>query len=50
MNPKVDAYLGNAQKWREETEKLKMVIPDCRLTEELKRGKPAARFRKVTQS
>jgi uncharacterized protein YdeI (YjbR/CyaY-like superfamily) len=46
MNPKVDAYLGNAQKWREETEKLRMVILDCRLTEELKWGKPCYTFQK----
>jgi uncharacterized protein YdeI (YjbR/CyaY-like superfamily) len=36
MNPKVDEYLGKAKKWQEEMEKLRMIILDCQLTEELK--------------
>jgi len=36
MNPKVDGYLRKAKKWREEFEKLRMIILDCQLTEELK--------------
>lgn len=40
MNPKVDAYVGRATMWLEETEKLREVLLDCGLTEELKWGKP----------
>lgn len=40
MNPKVDAFLGKAKKWREETAKLRMICLDCQLSEELKWGKP----------
>jgi len=45
MNPKVDVYLSKAKKWREETEKLRMIILGCQLTEELKWGKPCYTFR-----
>ena len=44
MNPKVDAYLNKANKWREEFEKLRMIILDCGLAEELKWGKPCYMF------
>lgn len=44
MNPKVDVYLRKARKWQEEMEKLRMIILDCQLTEELKRGKPCYTF------
>jgi uncharacterized protein YdeI (YjbR/CyaY-like superfamily) len=44
MNPTVDGYLPEAQEWREETEKLRMIILDCGLTGELKRGKPRYLF------
>jgi uncharacterized protein YdeI (YjbR/CyaY-like superfamily) len=44
MNPKVDEFLGEALKWREEFEKLRKIILDCRLTEELKWGKPCYTF------
>lgn len=40
MNPKVDAFLRKATKWRDEFEKLRKVCLDCGLTEELKWGKP----------
>ncbi|WP_145025754.1 YdeI family protein [Paenibacillus sp. Y412MC10] len=40
MNPKVDAYVGRATMWLEETEKLREILLDCGLTEELKWGKP----------
>ena len=40
MNPKVDVYLSKPKKWQEEMEKLRMIILDCQLTEELKWGKP----------
>jgi uncharacterized protein YdeI (YjbR/CyaY-like superfamily) len=44
MNPKVDAYLSKAKKWQEEFKKLRMIILDCGLTEELKWGKPSYTF------
>jgi len=40
MNPKVDIFLRNAKKWQEESEKLRMILLDCPLTEELKWGEP----------
>ena len=40
MNPKVDVYLSKAQKWHKELKKLRMIILDCGLTEELKWGVP----------
>jgi uncharacterized protein YdeI (YjbR/CyaY-like superfamily) len=46
MNPKVDGYLRKAKKWQEELEKLRMIILDCQLTEELKWGKPCYTFQK----
>jgi uncharacterized protein YdeI (YjbR/CyaY-like superfamily) len=44
MNPKVDGYLRRAKKWQEELKKLRMIILDCQLTEELKWGKPCYTF------
>lgn len=44
MNPKVDTYLSKAQKWQKEMKKLRMIILDCGLTEELKWGKPCYVF------
>src|SRR5688500_9611149 len=46
MNPKVDAYLKRAKSWREEFEKLRMILLDCGLTEELKWGVPCYTFEK----
>lgn len=46
MNPKVDAYLRRAKTWREEFEKLRMIILECGLTEELKWGVPCYTFEK----
>ena len=46
MNPKVDVYLSKAKKWQEEMEKLRMIILDCQLTEELKWGVPCYTFKK----
>src|SRR5687767_11386678 len=40
MNPKVDAFLDRADKWKDEFEKLRMIILDCGLAEELKWGQP----------
>jgi uncharacterized protein YdeI (YjbR/CyaY-like superfamily) len=39
-NPKVDAFLSRAKKWQAEMKKLRMIILDCPLTEELKWGVP----------
>ncbi|MEI7848261.1 MAG: YdeI family protein [Chloroflexota bacterium] len=39
-NPKVDAFLGRAKQWQAEFEKLRTIILDCQLTEELKWGVP----------
>jgi uncharacterized protein YdeI (YjbR/CyaY-like superfamily) len=44
MNPKVDGYLRKAKKWQEEFKKLRRIILDCELTEELKWGKPCYTF------
>ena len=46
MNPKVDVFLSKAKKWQEEMEKLRMIILDCQLTEELKWGVPCYTFQK----
>src|SRR5712691_2687721 len=46
MSPKVDAYLSKAKKWQEEFEKLRIIILDCQLTEELKWGVPCYTFEK----
>lgn len=39
-NPKVDAYLAKATKWQAELTKLRTILLDVELTEELKWGKP----------
>jgi len=44
MNPKVDFFFTRAKKWQEEFEKLRMIILDCGLTEELKWGVPCYTF------
>jgi len=46
MNPKVDAFLNRAKQWREEFEKLRTILLDCGLTEELKWGQPCYTFEK----
>jgi uncharacterized protein YdeI (YjbR/CyaY-like superfamily) len=46
MTSEVDLYLRKAKKWQEELEKLRMIILDCQLTEELKWGKPCYSFQK----
>jgi uncharacterized protein YdeI (YjbR/CyaY-like superfamily) len=45
MNPKVDIFLRKAKKWQEESGKLRMILLDCPLTEELKWGEPCYTFR-----
>jgi uncharacterized protein YdeI (YjbR/CyaY-like superfamily) len=44
MNPTVDFYFSKAKKWQEELEKLRMIVLDCGLTEELKWGVPCYTF------
>ena len=46
MNPKVDVYFSKAKKWHEELGKLRMIVLDCGLTEELKWGVPCYTFQK----
>jgi uncharacterized protein YdeI (YjbR/CyaY-like superfamily) len=44
MNPKVDVFLGKATKWQKEFEKMRAIVLDCGLTEELKWGNPCYTF------
>jgi uncharacterized protein YdeI (YjbR/CyaY-like superfamily) len=44
MNPNVEFYFSKDKKWQEELKKLKMIILDCQLTEELKWGVPCYTF------
>lgn len=46
MNPKVDFYFSKNEKWQKETEKLRSIVLDCQLTEELKWGVPCYTFQK----
>ena len=46
MKTKVDIFLSKAKKWQDEFEKLRMIILDCGLTEDLKWGKPCYTFQK----
>lgn len=39
-NPKVDAFIDQADKWRDETRELRAIALGCGLSEELKWGKP----------
>ncbi len=43
-NPKVDVLLRTTGKWREEFERLRMIVLDCGPTEELKWGVPCYTF------
>jgi uncharacterized protein YdeI (YjbR/CyaY-like superfamily) len=43
-NQKVDAFLRQAEKWREEMTELRAVLLDCQLPEELKWGHPCYTF------
>jgi uncharacterized protein YdeI (YjbR/CyaY-like superfamily) len=40
MNPKVDFYFNKASNWQKEIKKLRTIVLDCGLTEELKWGCP----------
>lgn len=44
MNPKVDFFFDKASKWQKEYAKLRTLILDCGLTEELKWGCPCYTF------
>ena len=46
MNPKVDFYFNKAKKWQVEIEKLRTIVLDCNLTEDLKWGCPCYTFNK----
>jgi len=46
MNPKVDWFFVKTDKWNEEFEKLRAIVLDCGLTEELKWGCPCYTFEK----
>jgi uncharacterized protein YdeI (YjbR/CyaY-like superfamily) len=44
MNPKVDFFFNKAKQWQAEYEKLRMIVLDCGLTEEVKWGVPCYTF------
>ena len=46
MNPKVDFYFDKEKKWQKEIEKLRKIILDCGLSEELKWGCPCYTLQK----
>jgi uncharacterized protein YdeI (YjbR/CyaY-like superfamily) len=46
MNPKVDFYFSKTKKWQEELDRLRMIVLDCGLAEELKWGCPCYTFQK----
>src|SRR6267154_6059153 len=46
MNPKVDWYFSKDNKWQEEIKKLRTIVLDRGLTEELKWGCPCYTFQK----
>lgn len=45
-NPKVDFYFDKEKNWKEEIEKLRTIVLDCHLEEELKWGVPCYSFQK----
>jgi uncharacterized protein YdeI (YjbR/CyaY-like superfamily) len=47
MNPKVDFYFDKNTKWQKELEKMRTIVLDCGLTEELKWGVPCYTFDKA---
>src|SRR5271170_3645290 len=46
MNPKVEFFFSKAKTWQKELKKLRKIILDCGLTEELKWGCPCYSFQK----
>lgn len=47
LNPAVDAYINRSKKWRDEMAKLRRIVIDSELTEELKWGVPCYALGKV---
>lgn len=47
MNSKVDFYFTQAEKWREELNKLRTIVLECGLNEELKWGVPCYTFQQA---
>jgi uncharacterized protein YdeI (YjbR/CyaY-like superfamily) len=45
-NQKVDFFFRKAKKWKDEFEKLRIIVLDCGLSEELKWGQPCYTFQK----
>jgi uncharacterized protein YdeI (YjbR/CyaY-like superfamily) len=43
-NPKVDAFVSRAKSWRGEIQKIRSILLECGLDEELKWGKPCFQF------
>src|SRR5882672_3638771 len=46
MNPKVDFFFSKATQWQKEFEKLRTIVLDCGLNEDLKWGQPCYTFQK----
>lgn len=46
MNAKIDVYLSKIKEWREEFERLRVIVLGCNLTEELKWGVPCYTFQR----
>jgi uncharacterized protein YdeI (YjbR/CyaY-like superfamily) len=44
QNPKVDAFVGRAKAWQGEIQKLRSILLECGLDEDLKWGKPCFSF------
>ncbi len=47
MNQKIDGFFKRAPKWKEEAEKLRLILLDCQLTEEVKWGWPCYIFQET---
>src|ERR1700712_3665771 len=47
MNPKVDFYFIKGGNWQKEVEKLRTIVLECQLNEELKWGVPCYTFEKT---
>src|SRR6204780_852270 len=44
QNPKVDGYLRKSKQWQEELQRLRTIVLDCQLTEEVKWRVPCYTF------
>ena len=49
MNAKVDEYINKAKKWHNEFEKLRSIVLECNLNEELKWGVPCYTYSNVVE-